>query len=124
MAKKQPTEPTKPEPTKPEPVTTAPVLTPDLIAKLRSAGSIEAGVNILAPHTAPRPKLDATYELNPGCKEPLPQRRGACIKVITAAVQLNRPFKVADVTTALPDVKSAAYWTRKLAKTGHLTEAQ
>jgi hypothetical protein len=44
------------------------------------------------------------------------------LKVITAAVQLNRPFKILDITTALPDVKSAAYWTRALAKTGHLTE--
>ena len=111
-----------PEP-KPQPTTAAaPVLTPDLIARVRAAGSVEAGVNVLAPEAKPKPKVDATYELNTSCKDPLPQKRGACVKVVTVAVQMNRPFKVADISAALPDDKSAAYWTRKLAKTGHLVE--
>ncbi len=114
-------EPTSHEPTKPN-VEAAPVLTPELIARLRAAGSIDAGVGILAPRQTSKPKADQTYELNTLCMEPLPQKRGVCLKVITAAVQLDRTFKIADITTALPDVKAAAYWTRQLAKSGHLNE--
>ena len=99
----------------------APVLTPDLVASIRAAGSIEAAVGILSP-AKPKVNPDAIYELNTSCKDPLPQKRGASIKVVAVAVQLNRAFKVEDVVAALPDVKSAAYWTRKLAKTGHLVE--
>jgi hypothetical protein len=110
----------KPEPKPPTPA--APVLTSDVIAALRSAASVEAGVKILQPDARPKVKLDATYAVNTSCASPLPQRRGACLKVVTAAVQLNRSFKVADIVAQLPNVKSAAYWTRKLAKTGHLVE--
>jgi hypothetical protein len=119
--KKQPSK-NAPAPTTARANLVAPVLTPELIAQLRAAGSLDAGVKLLAPDTRAKAKVDATYTLNADCKEPLPQRRGACLKVVTAAVQLDRPFKVSDITTALPDVKAAAYWTRKLAKTGHLTE--
>ena len=117
---------TKPEPqVKPEPkppTTEAPVLTPDLVTALRAAGSVEAGLKILQPDARPKARLDATYTVNTSCPTPLPQRRGACLKVVTAAVQLDRPFKVADIVARLVGVKSAAYWTRKLAKTGHLVE--
>jgi hypothetical protein len=98
-------------------------LTSALIEAMRAAGSIDAGVKLLQPDAVSRSKADATYTLNTTCTDPLPQKRGVSLKVITAAVQLNRPFKVADITSALPDVKSAAYWTRRLAKTGHLVEA-
>lgn len=104
-----------------EPKVAAPVLTPDLIAKIRAAGSVDAAVSILSP-AKPKANPDATYELNTSCNEPLPQKRGASIKVVAVAVQLNRAFKVEDVVKALPDIKSAAYWTRKLVKTGHLVE--
>ena len=104
------------------PSPSAPVLTPELIAALREAPSVEDGLRLLRPDARPRVKADATYELNSSCTEPLPQRAGASLKVVAVAVRLNRPFKVEDITTALPDVKSAAYWTRKLAKTGHLVE--
>lgn len=100
----------------------APSLTPELIERLRAADSVETGVLILAPTARPKTKPNATYRLNPACTEPLPQRRGACLRVITVAVRLDRPFKVEDIATALPDVKSAPYWTRRLAKTGHLHE--
>lgn len=112
--------------TPPAPAATndAPVLTPDLIARLRAADSIDAGLKLLQPDVKPRVKSDATYELNVDCQEPLPQKRGACLKVAAVAVQLNRPFKVADVQQALPDVKSAPYWTRKLAALGHLVEVK
>jgi hypothetical protein len=100
----------------------APVLTPELINQLREAGSIDAGVAILSPRAAAKPKVDQTYELNTSCTEPLPQKRGVCIKVITAAVQLQRPFKSTDITAALPGVKSAGYWLRRLVKTSHLKE--
>jgi hypothetical protein len=117
-----PTEPVKTAVSSKPDAESAPVLTSELIAQLRAAGSIDAGVSILSPRMTPKPKADQTYELNSGCKNPLPQKRGVCLKVITAAVQLDRRFKIADITTALPDVKSAAYWTRQLAKSGHLTE--
>jgi len=114
---------TKPEPT-PEPTSDAGlILTPALIEALRSAASIDAGLALLQPNTSPKPKSDAMYVVNATSKTPLPQKRGACLKVVLAAVRLNRPFKVADITAALPDLKSAAFWTRKLAKTGHLIEA-
>jgi hypothetical protein len=94
------------------------LLTADVIARMRSADSIDTAVHVLAPTTR-RASSDARYRLNTECPEPLPQQRGACVKVVAVAVRLDRPFKVADVTEALPDVKSAAYWTRRLAKTGH-----
>jgi hypothetical protein len=94
------------------------MLTIDLLDVLRAADSLDDAIAMLAP---PTPKVDATYTLNTSCREPLPQRRGACVKVIAVAARLNRPFKLADVTEALPDLKSAPYWTRRLAKTGHLT---
>ncbi len=122
---------TKPETkTKPDAKTAAaftgeaPTLTPELLDALRAASSIEAGVKILQPDAKPKVRLDATYNVNTSCAAPLPQRRGACLKVVTVAVQLNRPFKITDVVALLPEVKSAAYWTRKLAKTGHLVEAK
>ena len=107
---------TKPEPkmenkpeSKPEPKTavtavSAPILTPELVAQLRAADSLDAGVSILAPSVKPKAKSDATYELNTSCVEPLPQKRGACLKVVTAAVRLNRPFKVADIVEQLPEI--------------------
>ena len=112
-----------PKPQATEPKVAAPVLTPDLIAQVRAAGSVEAAISILSPGK-PKANPDATYELNTSCKEPLPQKRGASIKVVAVAVQMNRAFKVAEVVAALPDVKSAAYWTRKLVKTGHLVEVK
>lgn len=116
----KPTTPTAPQPAPETP--TAPVLTPELIAALRAADSVDEGLKLLQPDLKPKARPDALYELNTSCQEPLPQKRGACLKVITVAVRLNRPFKVSDVAEALPDVKSAPYWTRKLAKTGHLVE--
>jgi hypothetical protein len=104
--------------------TDAPVLTADLIKQLRSADSVEAGLKLLQPDAKPKTKADATYELNTACGAPLPQKRGACLKVVAAAVRLNRAFKVADIQAALPEVKSAPYWTRRLARSGHLTEVQ
>ena len=101
----------------------APTLTAELIEALRAAESHEAAVRLLAPDARPKAKADATFTLNTSCQEPLPQKRGACLKVVAAAVRLNKPFKVADIVAELPTVKSAAYWTRKLAKTGHLMEA-
>jgi len=103
------------------PKVAAPVLTADLVASIRAAGSVEAAISILSPGK-PKANPDATYELNTSCKEPLPQKRGASIKVVAVTVQMKRAFKVADVVAALPGVKSAAYWTRKLVKTGHLVE--
>jgi hypothetical protein len=93
------------------------MLTIDLLGVLRAADSLESAVAVLAPVT---PKADATHTLNTSCPDPLPQRRGASLKVIAVAARLNRPFKVADVVAALPDLKSTPYWTRRLAKTGHL----
>ncbi|HVL69276.1 MAG TPA: hypothetical protein VM364_18610 [Vicinamibacterales bacterium] len=105
------------------PTADAPVLTKELIDALRSADSVDAGLKLLQPDAnRPKAKTDAVYELNASCAEPLPQKRGACLKVVTVAVRLNRPFKVSDIIEALPEVKSAPYWTRKLAKTGHLVE--
>ena len=93
------------------------MLTFDLLDVLRAADSLESAMALVTP---PTPKVDATYTLNATCPDPLPQRRGACVKVVVTAARLNRPFKVADIVEALPDLKSAAYWTRRLAKTGHL----
>ena len=97
--------------------TEAPIPTSDVIARLRAAGSVDDAVAILSP-TVSRPMVDATYELAANVTTPLPQRRGVCLRVYAVAVRLDKPFKVADVTAALPDVKSAAYWTRRLAKDG------
>ncbi len=113
---------------KPEPKVTeakvadAPVPSADLIARLRAAKTVDDAVAILAPSARAKAKVDAVYELNTSCTEPLPQKRGACHKVYAVAVRLNAPFKVADIASALPDVKAAPYWTRRLAKTGHLVE--
>jgi hypothetical protein len=118
----------KPEPVVESPVVESsapvvgPVLTPDLVARLRAMESLEASVRVLSPDSARRVPVDATYRLNESCETPLPQRRGASIKVVATAVRLERPFKIADIATALPDVKSASFWARRLVKSGHFIE--
>lgn len=106
------------------PKATGPVLTPELVAQLRNAGSLDAGLKLLQPEAKSKAKHDAVYELNTDCKEPLPAVRGACLKVAYAVAQFDKPFTVADVVKALPDLKSAPYWTRKLATSGHLREVE
>jgi hypothetical protein len=103
-------------------IVAAPVPTPDLLAQLRAAKSLDDAVTILAPAVAPKAKAQTVYEVNATCAEPLPQKRGACLKVYAVAARLNAPFKVADIAAALPDVKAAPYWTRRLARTGHFSE--
>ena len=90
-------------------------------AEIRAAGSVDAAVSILSP-AKPKVNPDATYELNTSCKEPLPQKRGASIKVVAVAVQLSRTFKVEDIVRRCPTSRVPRYWTRKLVKTGHLVE--
>ena len=76
-----------------KPMADAPVLTPDLIARLRAADWLDSGLKLLQPDAKPRVKSDATYELNATCAEPLPQKRGACLKVVAVAARMNAPFK-------------------------------
>ena len=95
------------------------VLTPELLAQLKAAGSIDAGLKLLQPDRgARRVPENVTYQIGI-TSEPLPQARGASNKVVMAAVQLDRPFTVADVVSALPDVKSSKYWFGRLVKSGH-----
>jgi hypothetical protein len=108
---------------KPAQPATGPILDAQLIAALKSAASVEAAVGIMSPPPVTRPKVDAVYTVATACTAPLPGKRGACLKVVAVAVRLNAPFRVSDITAALPDVKSSAYWTRKLFKSGHLVEA-
>src|SRR5687767_436480 len=66
---------------------------PELLAAIRAADSLESALAVLAPAAAP--KADATYVVNTTCAEPLPQKRGASVRVFVTAVRLDRPFKVA-----------------------------
>jgi hypothetical protein len=91
-----------------------------LLASLRSAATLDEAVAILQPDQKRRLNVDAVYEVVESVAEPLPQKRGVSNRVYAVAARLNRPFKVAEVEGALPDVKSAAYWTRKLAALGFL----
>lgn len=109
-------------PKSPRPVVPPPTLTPDLVRQLREAATLDDAMSLLVP-TRKRSN-DPSYRLIDDCPAPLPQRRGACLKVIAVAAQLNRVFKVADITSTLPDVRSAAYWTRRLATSGHLQEVE
>jgi hypothetical protein len=108
--------PTPPQPETPPPV--GPVLTATTIDLMKSADNLEAAIAVLQP--ASRPKVDATYVLNTPTDQPLPARRGACLKVIAVAVRLERPFTVADLAQALPDLKPVRYWVNRLVKSGHL----
>lgn len=110
-------------PATPKPIADEHILTPELIAALRSAGTVEAALTLIAPRATPKPKVDTVYTVAEECMTPLPGRRGACLKVIAVAVRLNAPFRISDITKALPTVKSAAYFVRKLYKSGHLIEA-
>ena len=108
-----------------QPVANGVVLTvdlPTLLASIRAADSFDNALAVLAP--AAPPKTDATYTVNEKCTEPLPQKRGASVRVYVAAARLNGPFKVADIVAALPEVKGAKFWVGKLAKTGHFTVAE
>lgn len=96
--------------------------TPELLTEMRKAGTLDAALALLQPPRQPKPRADATYAVNATCAEPLPQKRGAGNKVYAVAVLRGERFTVADVQQALPEVRSAAYWVRRLAKTGHLTE--
>jgi len=107
-----------------EPVANGVALTidlPALLASIRAADSFDSAVAVLAP---PTPKADATYVVNEQCTSPLPQKRGASVRVYVAAVRLNRPFRAADIIEALPDVKGAKFWVGKLAKLGFFTVAE
>jgi hypothetical protein len=106
----------------PKPGVTGPVVTLALIEAMVNADSIDVAYRYLAPPA--RVSADATYTLNTACTEPLPQKRGACLKVVAVAARLQRPFKVADITAALPDVKGAKYWVGRLARTGHFTATE
>ncbi len=104
--------------------TTAPaaLLPADLIPQLRAAVSIEDAVRILSPDATAKTKPNATYALVTDCREPLPKARGACAVVYATAVRRDGTFTATDIAEALPAVKSAKFWTRKLAKSGHLRE--
>lgn len=94
----------------------------DLVARLRSAPSIDDAVKILSPNDKAKAKVDQVYEIVEGRAEPLPQRRGICVLVYATAARMNKPFKTADIEAALPDKnqKNVAYWTRRLAALGFL----
>lgn len=96
----------------------------DLVPQLRAAASIEDAVRILSPATTPKAKPTAVYTLSTDCREPLPKARGACAVVFATVARRDGTFTAADIAEALPAVKSAKFWTRKLAKTGHLSEVQ
>lgn len=93
-----------------------------VIAQLRAAASFEDALKVLSP--SPRQQPNATYEIVEDHTGELPQKRGACIKVYAAAVRKAAPFTAADIVTLLPGVKSAAYWTRRLAKEGFFRDTQ
>ncbi len=120
MAKRPRPEPTtdQAKPSQPSGAT----LGPDILARVREAGSVEEAVTILAPNAKRSPKPDAVYEVSPACGDPLPKQRGLAILVYATAARLNASFKVADIEAALPDRKSVRYWVRQLAKTGHFVE--
>jgi hypothetical protein len=105
------------------PTETAP-LSKDIITQLRSAASLDDAVRLLAPDAKPKAKADAVYEVVESVTAPLPQKRGACVKVFAAAVRKNGTFTVKDITDALPEVKSAPYWVRRLARDGFFAEAK
>jgi hypothetical protein len=63
------------------------------------------------------------YEVVETVTQPLPQKRGACVKVYAAAVRKNGTFTVKDITDALPEVKSAPYWVRPLARDAFFRES-
>ena len=95
-------------------------ITAELLASLRRAETVDAAAAIVAPKTDKAKAADATYAINEACKTALPVTRGARLTVYLTAVRLGKDFKVADIVAALPDVKAAAYWARKLAKDGFL----
>jgi hypothetical protein len=127
MSKKQAT--TKTTATTPEtqaptaPATETAPLSQDIITQLRAASSLDDAVRLLAPDAKPKVKMDAVYEVVETVAKPLPQKRGACVKVYAAAVRKNAAFTVKDITDALPDVKSAPYWVRRLARDAFFRES-
>jgi hypothetical protein len=119
MAKKTTTKPTTVTPPAAEPV--GPPVTADLLAAIRKAADLDAAVRVLQPAAVRR---NATYRLVEACTAPLPKARGACVRVFAAIVRRNAPFTPADIAADLPTLKSAAHWTRQLAKSGHIAEVQ
>jgi hypothetical protein len=107
----------EPKPVIATPVPDVPIPTAAVIAQLRAASSIEEAVKILAPEVKARPKANARYEVLEATT-PLPQKRGACVTVYATAVRHDGPFTAEDIAAALPETKSARYWTRRLAKDG------
>ena len=113
----------EPQPEQAEPLEQSRQLpNPDLLARVREAGSVGEAVAILAPNAKRSPKPDAVYEVSSGCSDPLPKQRGLAVLVYATAARLNASFKVADIEAALPERKSVRYWVRQLAKTGHFIE--
>ena len=104
---------------KTEPETTpAPATAADLISRLRAAASVEDAVKILEPEVSAASKVDAVYDVDPARTDALPKKRDACLSVYAVAVRRESTFTVTDIADALPDLKSAKYWTRRLAKDG------
>src|SRR5689334_4843202 len=98
----------KPEPKKSAAVDTTPSdaqqatpLSKDIITQLRAASTLDDAVRLLAPDAKPKVKPDAVYEVVESVAQPLPQKRGACVKVFAAAVRKNGPFTVKDIAEAL-----------------------
>jgi hypothetical protein len=91
--------------------------------KPKTTKPVEDAVKILAPDVKARPKVDAKYEVAT-TSEPLPQKRGACVLVFATAVRRNGAFTVDDIAAALPETKSAKYWTRRLARDGFFVAVQ
>lgn len=105
-------------------LTTAP-LPKDSIAQIRAAASLDDAVKLLQPDLRPKTKALAVYEIVADCTEPLPKLRGACVKVFAACARREGTFTAKDIADELKDVvKSAPYWVRKLATSGHIREVE
>lgn len=93
----------------------------ELVEKIRAASTSDDAVGIIAPKAKSKPKLDAIYEINLACTEPPPSKGGLAALVFVTAARMNKPFKLSDIETALPEKKAVRYWVRQLAKSGYLT---
>jgi hypothetical protein len=113
---------TTPPPSPERQANTAPIPMADLIELLRAASSIDDAVRILTPGAKPKAKADTSYEVNPACVEPLPQKRGLSVLLFATAARMNQSFTLGDMEAALPGRKSVRYWLQKLVATQHLIE--
>ena len=94
----------------------------DIVSRLKAAPSVDDAVRLLVPDNKPKARPTTSYVVNPNCTEPLPKQRGACVLVYVTAARRDGAFTAKEMAEALPQLKSAAYWTRKLAASGHLSE--